>query len=67
EAAVILKAALGGQPGPRADMAVLNAGAAFLAAGRAASLADGVALARKTIASGAALAKLEDLVAFGRG
>src|SRR3972149_275401 len=41
----------GGEPGPRLDVVLLNAGAGFVAAGRAPTLARGVAVARDTIAS----------------
>jgi anthranilate phosphoribosyltransferase len=40
----------------------MNAGAALLAADKVSSLADGVRLARETIASGAAKRKLEQVV-----
>lgn len=65
-AAAQLRRILGGEAGPRADMVALNAGAALLAAGRCAELAAGVAEARKLMSSGAALAKLDELVAFNR-
>ncbi|MDZ7641362.1 MAG: anthranilate phosphoribosyltransferase [Desulfurivibrio sp.] len=61
-----LRRILGGEVGPRADMVALNAGAALLVAGRCAELAAGVAEARKLMSSGAALAKLDELVAFCR-
>ncbi len=60
-----LRAVLGG--GGRAayrDAVLLNAGAALLIAGKASDLRAGVALARETIASGAALGKLEALAAL---
>ena len=47
--------------GPAADVVALNAGAALVVAGRAESLADGVALARETITSGRTAALLERL------
>jgi len=53
---------LAGEPGPRRDLAVLNAGAAILAGGRAQSLADGVRAAQAAIDSGAAAATLAALV-----
>jgi anthranilate phosphoribosyltransferase len=46
------------------DIVILNAGVALYAANVAASMADGVALARRTLESGAAAAKLEQLQAF---
>ncbi len=67
EAAALLREVLRGTPGPRFDMVLLNAGAAIMAAGKAVDLPAGVAVARQVIESGAALAKLEALVAFGKG
>jgi anthranilate phosphoribosyltransferase len=58
---------LDNQPGPERDIVTLNAGAAVYAAGVTDSLAEGVERAREAIASGAARAKLAELVAFGRG
>jgi anthranilate phosphoribosyltransferase len=60
----ILKA-LNNEPGAERDVVALNAGAAIYAAGISDSLADGVDRARTAISSGAALAKLEALRAFG--
>ena len=53
--------------GPERDIVMLNAGAALYAAGIAGSIADGVRLARNTIESGAARAKLDEFVAYTRG
>jgi anthranilate phosphoribosyltransferase len=53
------------EPGAEHDVVALNAGAAIYAAGITDSLADGVDRARTAIASGAAMAKLETLRAFG--
>ncbi len=64
EAASQVRAILSGEAGPKLDMVLLNAGAALMAAGKADDLIGGVALAREVVASGAALAKLEALVAF---
>ncbi|MFH1215863.1 MAG: anthranilate phosphoribosyltransferase [Pseudomonadota bacterium] len=61
-----LRAVLRGEPGPRLDMVLMNSGAALMAAGKAADLKAGVALARETIESGAATAKLEALIKFCR-
>ena len=66
EAALQVRAVLAGEQGPRGDMVLLNAGGALLAADKVADLAAGVAMAREIIASGAALAKLEQLVDFCR-
>jgi anthranilate phosphoribosyltransferase len=46
------------------DIVALNAGVALYAANVVTSMGDGIALARRTLASGAALAKLEQLKAF---
>jgi len=43
---------LGGEPGPARDVVLLNAGAALFVAGRAADVAEGVALAAESIDSG---------------
>jgi anthranilate phosphoribosyltransferase len=48
------------------DVVLLNAGAALVAAGKAASLKQGIALAAETIDSGAALRKLDALVEFSQ-
>ena len=53
---------LKGEPGAAQDIVCLNAGAALYAANVASSIADGLAKARAAIASGAALARLEQLV-----
>jgi anthranilate phosphoribosyltransferase len=45
---------LGGEPGPRRDVVLLNAGAALFVAGRAGDIAEGVALATEAIDSGRA-------------
>ncbi len=66
EAAAQLRLVLSGAAGPCLDMVLLNAGAALMAAGRSEDLASGVALAREVVASGAALGKVEALVAFSR-
>lgn len=59
ENAEITRAVLRGESGPRRDTVLLNAGAGFYIAGRAASIADGIALAAEIIDSGRAAAKLE--------
>ena len=57
-------AVLGGEAGPSQDVVLLNAAAALYVSGIVPSLWDGVALSRDTIASGAAKAKLDQLVSF---
>ena len=54
---------LGGEKGPCRDIVVLNAAFALTAAGLAVSAKEGVPLAERSIDSGAALRKLEQLVA----
>ena len=57
---------LDGRPGLARDIVALNAGAALYVAGVAESIDTGVDLARETIASGAARAKLEAFVTATR-
>ena len=59
----IARQILGGEPGARAEIVVANAGAALYVAGSAATIRDGVALARASIGSGKAMEKLEQLIA----
>ena len=63
ESRAMLMLALDDEPGLPREIVALNAGAALYVAGLAESIADGIALARKTIASGAARAKLDAFVA----
>jgi len=56
----------GGDRGPSRDLAVLNAGAAIYAGGRAASLQEGVRVAEQAVDDGAATAALERFVAHTR-
>jgi anthranilate phosphoribosyltransferase len=58
--------ALGNVDGLPREIVVFNAGAALYVAGVAGSIADGIDRARQAIASGAALAKLEEFVAMTR-
>jgi anthranilate phosphoribosyltransferase len=55
-----------GEPGPRRDIAVLNAGAAIYVAGRADSIAAGVRAAEEAIDDGRAAASLDALVGLTR-
>jgi anthranilate phosphoribosyltransferase len=59
--AATLQALLQGATGPYRDTVLLNAAAALIVAARASDLREGVALAGRSIASGAALATLETL------
>ena len=61
--AATTRAIFAGEQGPRRDLAVLNAGAAIYAAGRADDLAAGVQAAQAAIDDGAATRTLEALVA----
>jgi anthranilate phosphoribosyltransferase len=62
--AAIIRKILAGEESPRRDIVLLNAAAALVAASKADHLADGVPIARKSIDSGAAAAKLEALANF---
>ncbi len=62
ESKVRVLEALRGEPGPAYDIVALNAGTALYAAGVCASIEEGLAKARETIASGAALDKLDQFV-----
>ena len=59
ENAAVTRAILMGETGPRADLALINAGAAIYAAGVAESIAAGVQTARETLADGSAQSALE--------
>ena len=61
--AATTRAIFAGEAGPRRDLAVLNAGAAIYAAGRADDLAAGVAAAQAAIDDGAATRTLDALIA----
>ncbi|WP_455217139.1 anthranilate phosphoribosyltransferase [Kaarinaea lacus] len=58
----VIKGVLANREGPARDIVMLNSGAALYVAGLADSLKAGVEKAREIIASGAALAKLDELV-----
>ncbi|HEV2787247.1 MAG TPA: anthranilate phosphoribosyltransferase, partial [Solirubrobacteraceae bacterium] len=60
--AATARAIFAGETGPRRDLAVLNAGAAIYAAGRAAGIAEGVAAAQAAIDDGAATRTLDALI-----
>ena len=55
---------LAGATGPKTDIVLLNAGAAIYAGGKAASIQDGIALARQMIKTGAAQEKLVEFRAL---
>lgn len=62
--AAIAHRILEGEQGPRRDIVLLNASAALVAAGVAENLPEGLHVAARSIESGAARAKLDELVAF---
>jgi anthranilate phosphoribosyltransferase len=64
ENAAITRSILAGEPGPRRDVVLLNAAASLVAAGAAGSLSEGLLKAAMSIDSGAASARLEQLVAY---
>ena len=59
----LLRAVLANEPGAARDIVILNAGVALYAANVAASMQDGVVLARDVLASGKALAKMNQFIA----
>jgi anthranilate phosphoribosyltransferase len=61
--AISLQAVLDGKPSAFRDVALFNAAAALLVAGKVKNLKEGVALGQKSLDSGAALEKLKRLVA----
>ena len=64
ESKAMLLGVLANQPGPARDIVALNAGVALYAANVAPSMQAGLQLAQQALASGAALAKLTEVVAF---
>ncbi len=58
----VTQAVFAGEQGPRADLVLINAGAAIYAGGGADSIAEGVEAAREAIASGRAATALERYV-----
>jgi anthranilate phosphoribosyltransferase len=65
--AVALRGVLDGKPSPFRDVALLNAAAALIVAGRARDLKEGVAIGAKSLDSGAAAARLKHLIAVSNG
>jgi anthranilate phosphoribosyltransferase len=64
ENAAIVRQVLSGKISPCRDVVLLNSAAALVAAGRVDHLADGIPAAAHAIDSGAAAAKLAELVSF---
>ena len=67
ENAVALRALLAGETGAYRDAVLLNAAAALVVADKVSSLPEGVELARESIDSGAAKARLDKLVQITQG
>ena len=65
--AVALQSVLDGRPSAFRDVALLNAAAALIVAGRVANLKEGVTLGARSLDSGAALARLKHLIAVSNG
>jgi anthranilate phosphoribosyltransferase len=65
--AAITRKILDGEKGPQRDIVLLNAAPAFVAAGKAKGLKQGIAVAAEAIDSGAAAEKLARLVEASRG
>ena len=63
ENARLILEVLGGREGPAMDIALANAGAAIYVGGGAASLREGVEVARRAISSGMARVRLDELIA----
>ena len=64
ESKAMLLEALENREGTAREIVILNAGTALYAANVVASIADGIRLARETVASGAARKKLDEFVQF---
>ncbi len=65
--ALAIREVLAGKKTPLRDIAILNAAAALIVAGKAANLLDGAAMAAHSIESGAAQRALDRLVAISNG
>jgi len=66
ENAAIVRGILSGEKGPKRDIVLLNTAAALVVGDRAATLADGLTIAKDSLDGGLAMNKLEKLVSFGR-
>lgn len=64
ESLALINKVLGNEPGPALDIVLMNAGAAIYVSGIAATLSEGVEMARDAIGSGLAKGKLNELVSF---
>jgi anthranilate phosphoribosyltransferase len=65
--AIALQSVLNGKPSPYRDVALINAAAALIVAGRAKDLREGVEIGTKALDSGAANARLKHLIAVSNG
>lgn len=65
--ATALRSVLEGKPGAYRDVALLNAAATLIVAGKAKDLKEGVAIGVRTLDSGAAAARLKQLIAVSNG
>lgn len=63
----IIRSVLAGEEGPRRDIVILNAAAAIYLGDKAGSIADGIKYAERSIDSGRALEKLENLILLSGG
>src|SRR5206468_3408382 len=66
ENAVSIREVFAGAGGGRRDAILLNAAGAIAAGGHAEDLREGLEIAREAVDSGAAAARLEELIAFTR-
>jgi anthranilate phosphoribosyltransferase len=66
ENANIIRQILNGEKGPKRDMVLLNASAAFIASGLCDNFKDGIKIAANSIDSGKAQDKLDKLIEFTR-
>jgi anthranilate phosphoribosyltransferase len=64
ENAKILRGILRGEPGPARDVVLFNAGAVFVAGGKAMDFREGIEQARDSLDSGRAMMKLDTLIHF---
>ncbi|MCK4325156.1 anthranilate phosphoribosyltransferase, partial [bacterium] len=60
----ITRGVLKGEPGPRREIVLLNAAAAIVAGGKAKDLTQGIEEAARSIDSGKAMKKLEELISL---
>ncbi|MFW6102609.1 MAG: anthranilate phosphoribosyltransferase, partial [Chloroflexota bacterium] len=60
----ILRGILSGEVGVRRNIVIMNAAAALVAANQVSDLKEGVCIAEKTLDSGQALTKLDELIEF---